>query len=205
MKKILVLFLSLLILLSVLYFQTPKIVSHLLTERFKTEVVVKNIKFAKDRLTLERISIKNPKKSQIKDAFFAREVVIKSSLRSITSEIDFISFNDVKINVEMYDDSSSNNNWNKILGSHLSSNSDKKYLIKKLEINNISVTLTSPKNKTKNFPKIDSIKLTNVSSSSFDKIEQAIVHAIVEATFKEQQLDFLLSPMNLFKLPLFFW
>ena len=207
MKKFFLPFISFIfliaIILVVIWFNLPNIFAHFLTKDFGVSVSIENILLKKNQVDIKNFDISNPKKYKTKKAFFIKNLNIGYNFKELIGEtlvIDSITFNDIFIGVEFYDSSGNENNWKEIMNMppH-SKNNKKKYLIKKMSLNNISVKLTKNNGKTETFPTIDNLTFYNISDESgfpIDEIEKAIAHAVLKSIFEKFSLNHILDTIN---------
>ena len=199
------------ILLFVTWFNIPNIVAHFLTKDFGVPVSIENITYSKNVLSLKKLDISNPKNSKTKTAFFSNTLDIKSTMKEIREEvltIDSITLNDLKIGIEFYNKSGSENNWATIMQmppAKKKSDKKRKYLIKRLTLNNIGVTLAKPDGTRQTFPTIEKLEFYNISDETgfpIDEIEKAIAHAVLKSILQKFSLENILktiSPQNIIK------
>lgn len=120
--------------------------------------------------------------------------------------IEKITLSDIAIGFEQYNNKVSN--WSLIMEKNSSKKGNKKFLIKVLELNNISVVLTEANGNVKKFPPIAQLVFYNLTEENgFDKVEEAIMHKIIDSIMQKYQLDMLMRTMKmmprLFNVPMF--
>lgn len=206
MKKYLIPFLSFILIVIIIafiaWFNIPNIVAHILSREFSVPVAVGNVNISKDNLKIENLNIGTPKGSKTNSSFFSKKFNIKSSLKNIRKEtlvIDSLTLDENIISVEFYNESGTDNNWSRIMKipTRRKKESNRKYLIKKMTLNNISFVLTKKNGQRETFPTIDKLEFYNISDKTgfpIDEIEKAIADAILESVFQKFNLLHLIQP-----------
>ncbi|MFA6118810.1 MAG: hypothetical protein WCT85_01290 [Parachlamydiales bacterium] len=200
----------LLISLVVLWFNFPIIIANIASKEFSVPVSIRNISLSKNNLVIDNFEIGNQAQAKTKNSFSSKKIDVKSSLRKIRSNpmtIDSITLDENIINIEFYNETGSKNNWTKMLSTPTKPNKDskRKYLIKKLTLNNISVVLFKENGQKQTFPTIDKLEFYNISEKTgfpIEELEKAIAHEILKSTLKKLNLMHLLDqmpPVNLMK------
>ena len=213
MKKLFILLPSFILLLIIIviigWFNIPNILAYILSNKFNVTVTIGNVNISKNNLLIKELSIKNPKGSKTNTAFYSKEIDIRTTLKNLKSEeltIKSLNFNNNIIGIEFYNKTGKDNNWNRILKSKNSKNKIKrKYLIKKLILNNLTVILTKENSQKQTFPTIEKLEFYNISDETgfpIEEIEKAIAQTIIKSIFEKYNLLNLLkelSPTNLIK------
>ena len=158
MKKLLYTFISLIFALIfsaiIFYIYLPEVVSTSLSKDLKTHVRVGKIKFSKDNIFIENISVSNPKKAKLPYALKIKKVTINSPLlyyfRNPT-RINEILIEDVYVNIQVFDKDQKSSNWQDLLSnansttnkntSNKSITSQHRIIISKLIFQNVKIDL----------------------------------------------------------------
>lgn len=131
------------------YFQASFFISRILSEKLDVKAKVEKVQLKKSEIILNGIKIKNPKGSEIRNAFKANQVSIKASYLNLVTNpilIDQILMEDVYVSLILSRDNSSACNWNKLL-SKMSNDKPSWYsiqrtaVIKDLTLKNITIAI----------------------------------------------------------------
>lgn len=160
--------------------------------KLKTQVSISKVAFARDHLTINNFKIKNPKKTKIKYAFIADEILVNYSFSNIFSSpsiINNISLENVKVNIECKNPICTNNNWTKIISNmnEKSSKKDKEIIIQKLIIKNMDIEIANLGlnfNKTKK-THIAQLEFNDVSNKKGFPIKEIIIDIFRSAGLKD--------------------
>ncbi|NGX32127.1 MAG: hypothetical protein K1060chlam4_00168 [Candidatus Anoxychlamydiales bacterium] len=205
MKKFFIPFFSFIIIIViigfVIWFNIPNIVAHMLTKEFNVPVSVQNVTITKKHLKIDDLNIGTPKGSKTDSSFFSKKIDVRSSLSQVRAEtltIDSFTLTNNIIGVEFYNSSGSSNNWTTLMNTPSKSKKEtkKKYLIKKLTLNNITVVLTKENGQKQTFPTIEKLEFYNITDETgfpIDEIEKAIAQAILKSVFEKYNLLHLLE------------
>ncbi|MBN2478738.1 MAG: hypothetical protein JXA94_00765 [Parachlamydiales bacterium] len=213
MKKIIIPILSLIflivILLVIIWFNIPNIVSKKLSQNFGVPVSIENITFSKGNAKIKNLVVGNPKESKTSVSFSTKVIDINSTIKDMTGKvltIDSIVFDNIFIGIEFYNKDGSSNNWATIMKNKpkesKKNKTPRKYLIKTLTLNNISVALTKTDGIRQTFPSLSKLEFYNITDETgfpIDEIEKAIANAILRSIFQKYALEQLLktiSPSN---------
>ncbi|NGX63467.1 MAG: hypothetical protein KR126chlam6_00879 [Candidatus Anoxychlamydiales bacterium] len=212
MKKFFIPFISLVLILIiigfVIWFNIPNIVSRMLSKEFSVPVNVENVKISKNLLQIDGLDLGTPKGSKTKSSFYSKQIDVVSSLSKIREEVltvDSMTLSNNIIGVEFYNSSGTSNNWTTIMNtpSRAKKATNRKYLIKKLTLYNITVVLTKQDGQKQTFPTIDKLEFYNITDETgfpIDEIEKAIAQAILKSVFgKFNLLHLLNTPVNVIK------
>lgn len=119
--------------------------------------------------------------------------------------IDSMTLSNNIIGVEFYNSSGTSNNWTRIMETPSKSKKEthRKYLIKKLTMNNITVVLTKQNGQKQTFPTIDKLEFYNISDETgfpIDELEKAIANEVLKSVFGKFNIMHLLkTPVNIIK------
>jgi len=214
MKKLtlfLVFILSILtIALIIVFMAAPKIISHRLSNKLNVPVSIGSIFLSPHQLSINKLFIGNPSKAKSKTALKTKKIKVESSYSKITGKkliIDEIELDDIEVGIELFNRTGDQNNWSSIMKTNddtskekpTKKTSQKKYLIKKLSLNNILVTLVRENGKKSTFPPIKNLTFTNISSETgfpLDEIEKAIIQVFMRSVFIEVGLPKLIKTLN---------
>lgn len=208
MKRFLIPFVSLILILIILAFVTwfniPNILAHILSREFSVSTTVGNVNISKNNLKINDINIGTPKGSKTSSSFFSKELHVKSTIAALRNErltIDSFTLNNIIIGIEFYNESGTDNNWVRILKipTRPEKLSNRKYLIKKMTLNNISLVLTKSNGQKQTFPTIDKLEFFNISDETgfpIEEIEKAISEAILKSVFEKFNLLYLIRDLN---------
>jgi len=200
MKKFLIPFISLVLIIIIIavitWFNIPSIVAHMLSKEFNVPVSVGNVDILKNNVKIKDLNIGTPKDSKTNSSFFTKEIDLKTTLKNIKRTgiiIDSFTLNNNIIGIEFYNKSGSDNNWKRMMQTPSKSkkSSDRKYLIKKLTLNKISVVLTKQNGQKQNFPTIEKLEFYNISDETgfpIDELEKAIAQAVLKSVFQKFNL-----------------
>lgn len=159
--------------------------SWLLTTDFRIPIKCSHITLSYPHIAIKNFRVYNPKKFEK-----TKSLTIKNLLFSLPSSynpwvIDLVEMNGIDLFVEV--NANGENNWSKILNeNYVSSKNNRKYLIKKLVLKNMRVSLKEKGQPKKTYPMIDEIVIENVSNTSgyaFNHIERAIAQAMIKKIF----------------------
>lgn len=179
----------------------PRAISILLSHDFKTPVKVEDVNFKKDQINFSNFSIKT-KKGQIKEAFHAETISINAKLKELISSkrtIESIIIKDIQIALEYYNKSGSENNWSELIKTNTKSKKKGSYLIKKVVLKNLTVTVYTKDGRKKRYPTIENLEVYNITEESgfpIDKIEQAIFKEVLKSIFQKLNLKELIKSLN---------
>lgn len=221
MKKFAIPFLSFILIIVIIgfvaWFNLPNIVEHVLSKEFTVPVTVGNIEIAKNYFKINDFNVGMPKGSHTKSSFFTKEFDIKAYLKNIKKEkitIESLTLNNNIISIEFYNDSGTDNNWSRILKTPTKSKkpSQKKYLIKKTTLNNITFVLIKKNGQKQTFPTIEKLEFYNISDETgfpIDELEKALANLILKSIFQKFNLLHLLQevpPVQIIQkvIPIFF-
>jgi hypothetical protein len=212
MKKLIIIFSSFIAIIVmiavVLWFNMPSYISRYLTKEFGVETIISNVNINTKNLNIYNLKMQNPKGSKLQNAFTCKKINFNSTIKNIrasTFTIDSISLDNMTISVELYNKSGSDNNWARIMATkETDPKTDRKYLIKTLNLNNINIVLYR-NNKIENLKPIKNLTFNNITNESgfpIEEIEKAIAHVILKHIFKQYNLSDLLKnidPVNIIK------
>ena len=180
----------------------------MLSKEFSVPVNVENVKISKNLLQIDGLDLGTPKGSKTKSSFYSKQIDVVSSLSKIREEVltvDSMTLSNNIIGVEFYNSSGTSNNWTTIMNtpSRAKKATNRKYLIKKLTLYNITVVLTKQDGQKQTFPTIDKLEFYNITDETgfpIDEIEKAIAQAILKSVFgKFNLLHLLNTPVNVIK------
>ncbi len=207
MKKFLIPFISLLLIVIIIaviaWFNIPSILAHILSKEFSVSVSIGNVDISKNKLKVKDLNIGTPKGSKTTSSFFTKELNVQSTLKDIKKEsltIESITLNNNIIAIEFYNETGTDNNWSRIMKipTKGKKESHRKYLIKKLTLNNISVVLTKQNGQKQTFPTLEKLEFYNISDETgfpIDEIEKAIAQVILKSVFQKFNLLKLLQDL----------
>lgn len=193
--------------LTICYWQKEKIISHILSNDFHVPVRIEKIEIKKDRILIKNFFMGNPKNSKTKQSLFCKEIDSHLTLKELRQDvltIDSITASGIELGVEFYDKRGNKNNWAEILkeqdnNSKSKNKEPKHYLIRKLELNSLTVTLTQADGKYQTFPTIDNLVFYNISDETgfpIDEIEKAIFYTVLKSVFQRFNLLNLIESIN---------
>ncbi|MEI6242285.1 MAG: hypothetical protein WCP39_02645 [Chlamydiota bacterium] len=186
----------------------PWTLSKYLSNNFDLPVSVKRLSITPFSLTLHEFSIDNLLPAKTKKAFVARSIAIHTTipkLRGNPLTVNSIELKDIDIYVELYDKSGQKNNWKDILqsGLHNESPSSRSYIIEKITLDQIRITLIDSEGKITRIPGINHLEFLNLSNKSgfpIEKLEKAILYTIMKSVYQSAGLQNLLDSLNPFRL-----
>ena len=204
MRKFLLIFLLLFVVtILFVYFSKARLVSTYLSYDFKIPITIKKIEFNENRMDNSNVEIQNLRKSNSEHALYANQISLTSTLNEFFGEtltIEEISFKDLDINIEYYDENGKENNWSDIIKVQTKvSGKSKPYLIKRLIFENLYVSLFKTDGSEKTFPVIEKLELSEISSDSGfppEQIEKAVFNAVLNSIFDKFGLSNLLQTIN---------
>jgi hypothetical protein len=185
------------------WIEKSKIISYLLSKDYGVPVSIENIFFSEKGLEVEQFNIKNPKKSRTETAVIAENILIKTTRKQLLAKrrtIELIGLKNVELGIEFYNSSGSDNNWSNII--KVDTSEKKKttpYLIKRIVINNLQVTLTKADGTSTKYPIIDRIEFNNITNESgfpINELEKAIFHVVLKSIFEKFGFKNLIETLN---------
>lgn len=201
-------FVSIIIIIGfIAWFNIPNIIANILTREFSVLVTVGNVNLSKNNLKVQSLNVETPTGSKTSSSFYSEEINVSSTLKNINNQqltIDSFTLKNNIISIEFYNESGSDNNWVRILNKPTKPEkvSNRKYLIKKLTLNNISLVLTKPNGQKQNFPTIEKLEFYNISDETgfpIEEIEKAITEIILNSVFQQFNLLNLLKESSPYK------
>ena len=211
MKKfiftIVIIIIVLIALLGFGYLFAPKILSYILSKDVGTKVKIEDISFKRNEFNIKNLKIYNPPKSRTKEAFTTKTLDIKTTLKQLFAKkliIDKIILDDIFVNIEFYNKQGTKNNWSEIINKNpAKKKSEKEWLIKSLILRNLKVRVVNLDGTVKDYPKLNEIKLQNLSEESgfpISEIESAILQAVIKSIFSTHGLQELIKTVNPMKM-----
>jgi hypothetical protein len=200
MKKIFIPIISLIFIIIIIgiiaWFNMPNIIAHILSKEFNVPVLVGNVDISKNSLDIKGLNIGTPRGSKTKSSFYCKELDIKSSFEKIRQEvltIDSFTLNNSIIGVEFYNSNGTDNNWIRMMktSSLSKTKSKRKYLIKKLILNNTTVVLTKQNGQRQTFPTVPQLIVYNITEETgfpVEELEKAIANEILKSVFQRFNL-----------------
>jgi hypothetical protein len=188
------------------------ILSKTLTDDFGVKTTIEKLSLSTKKASFSEIVMQNPPKSKSKEALSCEIVTVSYSLSELLGKkltIDEIDIKNLHLGIELYDKKGKSNNWSKIMAlsppaeKQKKQPSQKQWLIKKMSIKDINVTLTQSNGKTKKLMKIPLMEFNNLSNETgfpIDEIETAIIKEILKQVFLKQGLNFLLETLDPIKM-----
>lgn len=197
-RLLLVLGISLAILIvvfGIVYLNFNRVISSVLSSKLGVKVKVERIGFSNNVISIENVTIYNPKGSALPFALKIGQAKIEAPLSNyFRKQIVFNGFhlNDIEMNIEFYDAKNSKGNWSEILqnvnkDSGPDVDTGRSAVIKLLTISNMNFKLLLYGQKQPTvLPPIKSMKFKDISTDKGDlsrKISEAILNHIVQAVF----------------------
>jgi len=208
LKISLLTFVSLVVVITIVIFllwtNAPKVASYILSKDFQVPVSLKELKISKHKAEFIDFEILNPRKGRVKTALDTKYLSLSSSLKKLFAKrltIDSLVFNDLNINVELYNSSGKENNWSDIMNTNTDDTTSKKrsYLVKKVVLQNVTVFLYRSNGSKRTYPTIKELVFYNITEESgfpVDKIEKAIFNAVIKSVFDKIGLRNILDTLN---------
>jgi hypothetical protein len=173
--------------------------SYLLSRQLKTPTSIQALHITRDHATLIRFWIGNPPGSKTQTAFASDQVEIDTTLSQLMGNpliIDQIEINNIFFGLELYDKSGNDTNWNRMLSSSTPQGpTDRKWLIRRLVLTNLSVEVVQPNGQIKRYPTIARMEFNNISSESgfpVEEIEKAIFNMVLKDILRQIDLPSLI-------------
>ena len=171
MKKLIIIFSSLIAIIVViaiiLWSNMPRYISGYLTKEFGVPTSISNVTLNTKNLNIYNLIMKNPNGSKLENAFTCKKINFNSTIKNIRSKtfiINSISLDNITIAVELYNQTGSDNNWTRIMNTkETDKKTDRKYLIKTLNLNNINIVLYR-NNKVENLKPIKNLTFNNITN-----------------------------------------
>lgn len=142
---------------------------------------------------LIRFRMGTPPKSHTTTSFAADAIDIQANMKKILDDpliIDSITVSNILVGIEYYKDQSTN--WDYILGgASKEAKPSRKYLIRTLTLNNLTVVVTQANGTQKTYPIIDRLVFHDISSESgfpIKEIEKAIFQKVMQDIFEQFNL-----------------
>jgi hypothetical protein len=195
---------GLIILLFLAWWNIPNLVGFYIGRQLHTKVTVSDITFTKDSITIDNLKVFNPKNSKSKTALEIKKILINAQLKDLFNKkatlINLIQIDDIKLGVEFYNTDGTENNWKNLMANNNGHNKNPHpYTIKKLSLNNLSVTLTKNNGQTKEFPIVENLELYNITDESgfpINQLEKAIIHSMLKSIFQRFGLSNILNTIT---------
>lgn len=189
--------------ISYLYIYRSELSSEALSRALSTPVTIEKISFSKNGVSLEKVTVKNPKECSLQPAFSAQAIEISMSWQEIIAaffsnrriEIDEIRIEKPFVGIELFKPDGSESNWKFLI--HKLANKSKKtqklFFIHTIEANDISLeVLTRSKNSpVKRIEQIAHIEFKEIAPSSLSQIlYQICKESLIQIgqTLKEEKL-----------------
>ncbi len=182
-----------LIAVALIWFNKTNIVNHYLAKDFGVPARIDDISLSTTNINIKNFYLGNPPKSKTSTALTTKEINVNFNYKELKQKqtiIDSIILNDIFLGVEFYNKDGSKNNWISIMADdNKKDKNDAEFLIKKIKLNNISVTLTQANGKAQSFSPIASLEFDNISNEGgLDQIEKAITNEILKKILQQYNL-----------------
>jgi len=207
MKKIFISFCILIILAMVGFgialWQAPKIVSYLLSQEIGSKVTIETLKYKNQTLEITGFTLMDIFNKQSIPSVQVKQITIYAPLSHLLGKklvVDEIIVNDIELNVLFYNATGTRNNWSEIMNdAPKEEKNNKQYLIRKLILNNLKVTVKQFNRRPKTYPVIKQLVFENISDETgfpVNRIEKAIFHTVIKSIFERFNLFNLIKSLN---------
>lgn len=175
------------------------LLSYYLSKDLKVPVTLSTLDYEKGHIFIRNLTIANPSGSVSSTAFQSEKIDIHSSLTRLFSNpliIEDLQLSNVNVNIEYYDNGQSSSNWTILVKSSKKKKSSHRYLIKRVVINNLTVSITQSSGNTKTYPTLQQMVFYDISDESgipVDQIEKAIFNEIIKSILREYSLPSLIK------------
>ncbi len=216
LKTLLMLIIAIIVIGAIVIFvgwaRFPDMVAGNISKKMKLNVDIGAIDLSTKGIDVERLEIENLRGSRIPKAFSAETIEIRAPLENYFHdyvEIETITIDGIYLGIEFNSISGTDGNWTTIMKNYKKSTegqkTNKKVLIKKLILTNISADLvydSESNSGVRRLPAIPRMEFTNVTSEGgipSDQIMQSVLAQMLVAIFKEENLKNMLD--NIFEAP----
>lgn len=170
----------------------------LLSKKLGVPVSIGLLQIDRSEVDIARLWIGTPLQSKTTTSFASQEVNIAAPIGNYVKDpliIDSIDINNILVGIENY--SSNDNNWNRMLSAPPSDHpSNRKWLIRRVTLRNLTVVVTDTRGQQKRYPTIPQITFENISSDSgipIDEIEKAIFNLMLQDLIRQLDLGKILQ------------
>lgn len=178
--------------------------AHWLAKELGVPVSIEKVVIGTKQASVKKLHIGNHPQAKTDTAFSTDFIEVDSRLSQIFGDplvINRIAITNPFVGIEFYD-TNGETNWSRILAYQKKDKKKKKeknYLIKELILTNLKVSVTDINGKTKTFPVLASLKLTNISNETgfpIEEIEKAIFNAVLKSIIQKYSIDMLFDNIN---------
>ncbi len=194
-----------------LYFNVAHLLAKIISHKMGLPVSIESVDFAKNRLTIRKLSIKNPPKARLPIAFEVEKIeviapyshYIKNRIR-----IEKIDLSHLYINVQIYNKEKTGGNWQTIMSRVDQDNKsplsfEREVTIKELLLTDIKVDLILSEGERHHLSPIDKIEFKNLTTEKgipIQEISEIIVKKVIKSVFLSQVFKTIIDiPVDLFK------
>lgn len=178
------------------------IVAHWLAKELKVPVSIEKVSINTKQAQILKLHIGNHPQAKTNTALSTDLIRIDSTPSQVFGDpliIDRIELENIFVGIEFYN-KQGETNWSKILSRQKKKKEkEKNYLIRELILNHLSVSVTDINGKTKTYPVLDHLRLTNISNETgfpIDQIEKAIFNAVLQEIIQKYGIDMLFKNLN---------
>ncbi|MEN9654926.1 MAG: hypothetical protein RL235_1038 [Chlamydiota bacterium] len=173
-------------------------IAYMISSHLRVPVLIEQLELNTTTAEIDQLWIGNPSGFRTKTAFSAARGVGVSSWSKLRGDpliIDAITISNIFVGLEY--NKSKTSNWDMILQKEkkkVDSKPPRDYLIRKVVLENLTVAVTDPGGKTKEYPTIARLEFNNISSQTgfpIEEIEKAIFNLMMQKIlqqFNPQQL-----------------
>lgn len=178
------------------------IAAHWLARELGVPVSIEKLSINSKQASIQKLLIGNHPQAKTDTALSTDLIEIDSTPSQIFGKeliIDRIELYDLFVGIEFYD-RQGETNWSRILSrQEKKKKKEKNYLIRELILNNLTVAVTDINGRTKTYPVLDRVRLTNISDETgfpIDQIEKAIFNAVIQEIIQKYGIDMLFKNLN---------
>ena len=194
-----------------LYFNAANLLAKIISRKMGLPVSIESIDFAKNRLTIGKLSVKNPPKARLPIAFEVEKIEVISPYSHYVKnpiKIEKIDLKNLYINVQIYNKEKTEGNWQTIMSRVDQDNKsplsfEREVTIKELLLTEIKVDLILPDGERHHLSPIDKIEFKNLTTEKgipIHEISEIIVKKVIKFVFLSQVFKAITEiPVDLFK------
>jgi len=148
--------------------------------------------------SINQLVIGNPKGFRSSSSFLAETIEVTATWKQLRADpltIDRIEMSNLLITLE--ESSSGKTNWDRLLGSRSGSHSNRRWLLRSLILNNLTVRVMKADGSVKQYPTLQRMEFSNLSDETgfpVDEIEKAILNEMMRNLLQNLNLQNLLPP-----------
>lgn len=197
MKKFLAVLVLVIVIVALLggiaWMNKTSLLARALSRQMHVKVALQSLDIDKQSASMERLWVGTPTGSRTSTSFSAETIDVNANMMKVLEDpliIDQIVISNILVGIEYY--SNKETNWNYILGKSKKGEAPgRKYLIRTLVLNNLTVVVTQADGKQKTYPTLDQMVFHNISSDSgfpVQEIEKAIFQKVMQDLFDKFNL-----------------